>query len=117
MTDADRDNGSLGLVLSVVLSSSIDAEGTGPFTHPFARLLALLTHSLTTHCSLPSLVPLRSFIRLLAHSLPSSGERKNVCELNALISYDFKPMWDAFSLSQRKGKMRLTSKRTNDLHG
>ena len=37
--------------------------------HLLVRLLAPLTHSLALHCLLHSHAPLRSFIRLLAHSL------------------------------------------------
>ena len=42
---------------------------TGPLAHPFARLLALLTHSLALHCSLCSRATLYSFVCLPAHSL------------------------------------------------
>ena len=40
---------------------------TGPLARPFARLLATLTRSLATDCSLRSRPPLRSFVRSLAH--------------------------------------------------
>ena len=40
------------------------------------HLLAPLTHSLAPHCSLFSRALLRSFVRLLAYSLPSSCESK-----------------------------------------
>ena len=44
----------------------IEAWSTGPFTPPFTRLLAPLTHSLALHCSC---APLHSFVRWLSHSL------------------------------------------------
>ena len=47
----------------------IDAQNTGPFAPPFARLLAPLIHSLALHCSLCSRTPLRSFVCSLAHSI------------------------------------------------
>ena len=47
----------------------IDALIIGPFTGSPTHLLAPLTHLLAPHCSLCLLALLRSFARLLAHSL------------------------------------------------
>ena len=49
---------------------------TGPLAHPFARLLALLTHSLTLDCSPHSRPPLRSLVRSLAHFAHSFARGK-----------------------------------------
>ena len=51
---------------------------TGPLTCTFTHLLALLTHSLTLHCSLSSHVPLHPFILKIAHSLPSPLESEQL---------------------------------------
>ena len=47
---------------------------TGPFAQPFVRSHASFTHSIALHHSLCWGAPLRSFIRSLAHSLPSLWE-------------------------------------------
>ena len=57
---------------------------TGPLAHPFARSLALLTHSLAPHCSLCSCATLCSFVHFPAHSLPSSWESDSMFH-NALV--------------------------------
>ena len=51
---------------------------TGPLARPFARWLAQLTHSLASHCLLRSRVQLRSFVRSLTHSLPSSWKKGSI---------------------------------------
>ena len=56
----------------------LDAWGAGPLPRPNASLLALLTHSHAQHCSLSSHTPLRSFPRLLAHSLAHPGAHGKV---------------------------------------
>ena len=57
---------------------------TGPLAHPFARSLALLTHSLAPHCSLCWCATLCSFVHFPAHSLPSSWESDSMFH-NALV--------------------------------
>ena len=65
----------------------------GPLARPFAHLLAPLTHSLAPYYTLHSRTPLGSFVRLLAHSLPSSWESES---LNVSKRLDFVPQWSAY---------------------
>ena len=48
------------------MHNEVDAKSPGLFARPLACLLVPLTHLLAPRCSL---APLRSFARLLAHSL------------------------------------------------
>ena len=69
----------------------IDVLSTGTFAPPLTRSLTPLTHLLAPHCSLPSRAPLRSFIRSLAHSLPSSWEKYLCQEIERVDFIPFQP--------------------------
>ena len=60
----------------------VDALSTGPLTHLFAHSLAPLTHLFAPHHSHRLRAPLRSFVRLLAHSLTPKlvGKRKEISD-------------------------------------
>ena len=63
-------------------------QSAGPFAHPLARSLALLTHLLALHASLARFAALiRSLTRSGAH-----GKEIYVHEMNASISYIFNPL-------------------------
>ena len=71
----------------------VDAKSTRLFALPLARLLKLLTHSLSS-ALLVSLARSTALIRLLARSLNHSGAHGKeiyVYESNASISYSFYP--------------------------